>query len=234
MKKVMELVDVWKIYDLGEVKVEALRGVSFEVFEGEYVIIIGPSGSGKSTLLHILGCLDRPTKGKVLIEGEEVSRMGDRRLAQVRNRKIGFVFQSYNLLPRLTALENVELPMIYAGVPAKERKRRAKELLELVGLGDRLHHRPNQLSGGQQQRVAIARALANDPVFILADEPTGNLDTKTGEEILELFRKLHEMGKTLVVVTHNLEMVDEGTCIVRIRDGKIEGVERRGVVYGDT
>lgn len=220
MKKVMELVDVWKIYDLGEVKVEALRGVSFEVFEGEYVIIIGPSGSGKSTLLHILGCLDRPTKGKVLIEGEEVSRMGDRRLAQVRNRKIGFVFQSYNLLPRLTALENVELPMIYAGVPAKERKRRAKELLELVGLGDRLHHRPNQLSGGQQQRVAIARALANDPVFILADEPTGNLDTKTGEEILELFRKLHEMGKTLVVVTHNLEMVDEGTCIVRIRDGK--------------
>jgi putative ABC transport system ATP-binding protein len=234
MKKVMELVDVWKVYDLGEVKVEALRGVSFEVFQGEYVIIIGPSGSGKSTLLHILGCLDRPTKGKVLIEGEDVSKMSDRKLAQVRNRKIGFVFQSYNLLPRLNALENVELPMIYAGVPARERRKRAKELLELVGLGDRLHHRPNQLSGGQQQRVAIARALANDPVFILADEPTGNLDTKTGEEILELFRKLHEMGKTLVVVTHNLEIMAEGTCIVRIRDGRIEDVERRGVVYGDT
>lgn len=233
-RKVMELVDVWKIYDMGEVKVEALRGISFEVYEGEYVFVVGPSGSGKSTLLHILGCLDRPTKGKVFIEGEDVSKMSDRKLAKVRNRKVGFVFQTYNLLPRLNALENVELPMIYAGVPARERRKKAKELLELVGLGDRLYHRPNQLSGGQQQRVAIARALANDPSFILADEPTGNLDTKSGEEVMAIFKKLHEMGKTLIVVTHNPELLKDGTRIVKLRDGVIEDMEIRGVVYGNT
>lgn len=233
-RKVMELIDVWKVYDMGEVKVEALRGISFEVYEGEYVFVVGPSGSGKSTLLHILGCLDRPTKGKVFIEGEDVSKMSDRKLAKVRNRKVGFVFQTYNLLPRLNALENVELPMIYAGVPARERRKKAKELLELVGLSDRLYHRPNQLSGGQQQRVAIARALANDPSFILADEPTGNLDTKSGEEVMAIFKKLHEMGKTLIVVTHNPELLKDGTRIVKLRDGVIEDMEIRGVVYGNT
>jgi len=222
---VMELKDVWKIYDVGEVKVEALRGVSFNVEDGEYVIIIGPSGSGKSTLLQILGCLDKPTKGQVYIENVEVSKMKDRELARVRNKKIGFVFQSFNLLPKLSALENVELPLIYAGVPQKKRREIAKEQLELVGLGDRINHRPTQLSGGQQQRVAIARALANDPAFLLADEPTGNLDTKSGEEILQIFRKLNDMGKTLVVVTHDMRMLDEGSKTIRLLDGRIQSIE---------
>ena len=222
---VMELKDVWKIYDVGEVKVEALRGVSFNVEDGEYVIIIGPSGSGKSTLLQILGCLDKPTKGQVYIENVEVSKMKDRELARVRNKKIGFVFQSFNLLPKLSALENVELPLIYAGVPQKKRREIAKEQLELVGLGNRLDHKPTQLSGGQQQRVAIARALANDPAFLLADEPTGNLDTKSGEEILQIFRKLNDMGKTLVVVTHDMRMLDEGSKIIRLLDGRIQSIE---------
>ncbi|RLL82178.1 macrolide ABC transporter ATP-binding protein [Petrotoga sp. HKA.pet.4.5] len=222
---VMELKEVWKIYDVGEVKVEALRGVSFGVEDGEYAIIIGPSGSGKSTLLQLLGCLDKPSKGQIYIENVEVSKMKDRELARVRNKKIGFVFQSFNLLPKLSALENVELPLIYAGVPQKKRREIAKEQLELVGLGDRINHRPTQLSGGQQQRVAIARALANDPAFLLADEPTGNLDTKSGEEILQIFRKLNDMGKTLVVVTHDLKMLDEGTKIIRLLDGKIQAIE---------
>lgn len=222
---VMELKDVWKIYDVGEVKVEALRGVSFNVEDGEYVIIIGPSGSGKSTLLQILGCLDKPTKGQVYIENMEVSKMNDRELARVRNKKIGFVFQSFNLLPKLSALENVELPLIYAGVPQKKRREIAKEQLELVGLGNRLDHKPTQLSGGQQQRVAIARALANDPAFLLADEPTGNLDTKSGEEILQIFRKLNDMGKTLVVVTHDMRMLDEGSKTIRLLDGRIQSIE---------
>ncbi|MGY4687383.1 ABC transporter ATP-binding protein [Petrotoga sp. DB-2] len=225
MMAVMELKDVWKIYDIGEVKVEALRGVSFNVEDGEYVIIIGPSGSGKSTLLQILGCLDKPTKGQVYIENMEVSKMKDRELATVRNKKIGFVFQSFNLLPKLSALENVELPLIYAGVPQKKRREIAKEQLELVGLGNRLDHKPTQLSGGQQQRVAIARALANDPAFLLADEPTGNLDTKSGEEILQIFRKLNDMGKTLVVVTHDMKMLDEGSKIIRLLDGRIQSIE---------
>jgi len=222
---VMELKDVWKIYDVGEVKVEALRGVSFNVEDGEYVIIIGPSGSGKSTLLQILGCLDKPTKGQIDIENVEVSKMKDRELARVRNKKIGFVFQSFNLLPKLSALENVELPLIYAGVPQKKRREIAKEQLELVGLGNRLDHKPTQLSGGQQQRVAIARALANDPAFLLADEPTGNLDTKSGEEILQIFRKLNDMGKTLVVVTHDMRMLDEGSKTIRLLDGRIQSIE---------
>ncbi|WP_443146890.1 ABC transporter ATP-binding protein [Petrotoga sp. 8T1HF07.NaAc.6.1] len=225
MMAVMELKEVWKIYDVGEVKVEALRGVSFGVEDGEYAIIIGPSGSGKSTLLQLLGCLDKPSKGQIYIENVEVSKMKDRELARVRNKKIGFVFQSFNLLPKLSALENVELPLIYAGMPQKKRREIAKEQLELVGLGDRINHRPTQLSGGQQQRVAIARALANDPAFLLADEPTGNLDTKSGEEILQIFRKLNDMGKTLVVVTHDLKMLDEGSKIIRLLDGKIQAIE---------
>ncbi len=222
---VMELKEVWKIYDVGEVQVEALRGVSFGVEDGEYAIIIGPSGSGKSTLLQLLGCLDKPTKGQIDIENVEVSKMKDRELARVRNKKIGFVFQSFNLLPKLSALENVELPLIYAGIPQKKRREIAKEQLELVGLGDRINHRPTQLSGGQQQRVAIARALANDPAFLLADEPTGNLDTKSGEEILQIFKKLNYMGKTLVVVTHDMRIVDEGTKTISLLDGRIQSIE---------
>ncbi|RAO99374.1 macrolide ABC transporter ATP-binding protein [Petrotoga sp. 9PW.55.5.1] len=226
---VMELKDIWKIYDMGEVKVEALKGVSFDVENGEYAIIIGPSGSGKSTLLQILGCLDKPSKGEIFIENVEVSKMKDGDLAKVRNKRIGFVFQSFNLLPKLSAVENVELPLIYSGIPPKKRREIAKEQLELVGLGNRLDHRPTQLSGGQQQRVAIARALANDPSFLLADEPTGNLDTKSGEEILEIFKKLNDMGKTLVVVTHDMRMLDEGSKIVRLLDGKIQSIEVNAV-----
>lgn len=224
-QKVVEFINVKKIYDMGEVKVEALKGIFFEILKGDYVIIMGPSGSGKSTLLHIMGCLDRPTSGKVLIDGEDTSKMNDSKLARLRNQKIGFVFQSFNLLSKLTALENVELPMIYAGIEKRKRKRRAIELLEMVGLGDRLNHRPNQLSGGQQQRVAIARALANDPPIILADEPTGNLDTKSGEEILKIFKMLHESGKTIIVVTHDPDMIHEGKTLIKIKDGLIEGVE---------
>jgi putative ABC transport system ATP-binding protein len=226
---VMELKDIWKIYNMGEVKVEALKGVSFDVENGEYAIIIGPSGSGKSTLLQILGCLDKPSKGEIFIENVEVSKMKDGDLAKVRNKRIGFVFQSFNLLPKLSAVENVELPLIYSGIPPKKRREIAKEQLELVGLGNRLDHRPTQLSGGQQQRVAIARALANDPSFLLADEPTGNLDTKSGEEILEIFKKLNDMGKTLVVVTHDMRMLDEGSKIVRLLDGKIQSIEVNAV-----
>jgi len=225
MDTVVEFVKVKKIYDMGEVKVEALRGISFKIKKGNYTIIMGPSGSGKSTLLHIMGCLDRPTSGKVIIDGEDTSKMDDIALARIRNQKIGFVFQGFNLLSKLTALENVELPMVYAGVERRKRRNRAIELLEMVGLGDRLSHRPNQLSGGQQQRVAIARALANDPPMILADEPTGNLDTKSGAEILKIFRKLYESGKTIIVVTHDPDMVYEGKTLIKIRDGLIEGVE---------
>ncbi len=222
---VLELREVWKIYDMGEVKVEALKGVTFNIEEGEFIIIIGPSGSGKSTLLQILGCLDLPTKGEVIIEGIEVSKMKGPQLAKIRNQKIGFVFQGFNLLPKYTALENVELPMLYAGVPAKKRRERAKELLEMVGLGDRLNHKPTQLSGGQQQRVAIARALANDPAIILADEPTGNLDTKSGEEIFRIFEELNENGVTLGVVTHDLRWLEKGSKIIKLLDGRIEDIE---------
>ncbi|HOB16158.1 MAG TPA: ABC transporter ATP-binding protein [Defluviitoga sp.] len=222
---VLELREVWKIYDMGEVKVEALKGVTFNIEEGEFIIIIGPSGSGKSTLLQILGCLDLPTKGEVIIEGIDVSRMKSSQLAKIRNQKIGFVFQGFNLLPKYTALENVELPMLYAGVPAVKRREKAKELLEMVGLGDRLNHKPTQLSGGQQQRVAIARALANDPAIILADEPTGNLDTKSGEEIFRIFEELNENGVTLGVVTHDLRWLEKGSKIIKLLDGRIEDIE---------
>ena len=218
--EVIRLENVWKVYREG-VETVALRGVDLSIEEGEYVSIMGPSGSGKSTLMHIMGLLDTPTKGKVYIEGRDVSRMSEDERARIRRKKIGFVFQAYNLIPSLTAVENVELPLLLDGVPREERRKVAVSLLERMGLGNRLHYYPNQLSGGQQQRVAIARALANDPRIILADEPTGNLDTKTGRKILDLFKELHEEGRTLVVVTHDPEVAREAERIVKIRDGRL-------------
>ncbi len=222
MPPLILLQNVTKVYSLGQVEVTALAGVSLEVNAGELVAIMGPSGSGKSTLMNILGCLDQPTSGRYLLEGTDVGRLSDDDLAQIRNRKIGFVFQSFNLLPRLRAVEQVELPMIYAGVPRPARRRRAVELLELVGLGDRVDHRPTQLSGGQQQRVAIARALANNPSLILADEPTGNLDSRSSAEILAVLQRLNrERGVTVIIVTHEADIAHHTRRIVQVRDGLI-------------
>ncbi len=218
---VIKVEDLWKIYRLGEVQVEALRGVSFEIEEGEFVAIMGPSGSGKSTLLNILGCLDRPTRGRYFLDGQEVSQLNENQLAQVRNKKIGFTFQSFNLLPRLAALQNVELPLIYAGIPSQKRKEQAIKSLEAVGLGDRIHHYPNQLSGGQQQRVAIARALVNNPSIILADEPTGNLDTRSSEEIMHILQELNREGKTIILVTHERDIASHARRILHFRDGQL-------------
>ncbi len=225
----IEFRDLTKVYVMGEEKVPALAGVSLTIERGEYVAVIGPSGSGKSTLMNILGGLDRPTTGSYRFEGEEVGDFGDDALADFRRRRIGFVFQSFQLLPRLTALQNVELPMIYAGLPPAERRARAKELLERVGLGSRMGHRPTQLSGGQQQRVAIARSLANKPDLLLGDEPTGALDTHTGEEVLKLFHELNDEGLTLVIVTHDPDVAHEAHRRVAFRDGHIVSDERHEV-----
>jgi len=223
--EIIKVENVKKIYRMGDNEVRALDGVSLVIEEGEFLIVMGPSGSGKTTLLHLMGCLDKPTEGEIYIASTPVSKLNDSQLAKIRNKMVGFVFQQFNLLPRLTALENVELPMIYAGVPKSARRKKAKELLELVGLGDRLHHRPTQLSGGQMQRVAIARALANDPMVLLADEPTGNLDSKSGEEILKIFSELNERGQTIIIVTHDPEVAKHAGRIVRMRDGKIVSEE---------
>jgi putative ABC transport system ATP-binding protein len=222
---IITLRNVAKIYEVGTEKVHALRDISLTIDKGEYVAIMGPSGSGKSTLMHILGCLDTPTKGEYFFKGQKVSEMDDNELAEIRNKEIGFVFQTFNLLPRSDALHNVELPLIYAGIPSAERKERARKALEHVGLGDRLRHKPNELSGGQRQRVAIARALVTEPSIILADEPTGNLDTKAGEEIMLLFNEIYEQGNTIILVTHEEYIAKHAERIIRLRDGLIEAAE---------
>jgi len=222
----VELQGVRKIYRLGEVEVPALRGVDLRVESGDFLALMGPSGSGKSTLLHILGLLDRPTEGKVFWEGEEVTKLNGGRLAELRGRRIGFVFQMFNLVPNLTALENVELPLIFLGLPPRERRKRAEEALVRLGLGNRLRNRPNQLSGGEQQRVALARALVTDPALLIGDEPTGNLDSVTGREILELFSELNRQGRTIVLATHDPEAAAVAKVRLRLRDGQIVEVEK--------
>jgi putative ABC transport system ATP-binding protein len=219
--------DLWKTYQMGTELIHALQGVSIEIERGEYVAIMGPSGSGKSTLMNLIGCLDTPSKGSYLLNNKQVSEMNDDELARIRNEEIGFVFQTFNLLPRATALHNVELPLIYAGIPAKVRGERAAQALDKVELADRKSHRPNQLSGGQRQRVAIARALVNNPSILLADEPTGNLDSKTGVEIMSLFARLHESGNTIVLVTHEPEVAAHAHRTIHIRDGQVEKDVRR-------
>jgi len=216
-----------KRYRMGEEVLEALKGVDLDIASGEYVAIVGPSGSGKSTLMNIIGCLDSPSEGSLRLDGQEVSRLPDSQLAEIRNRKIGFVFQSFNLLPRFSALKNVELPLVYSGMEPEERLKRAAQALERVGLGDRMHHRPNELSGGQRQRVAIARSIVNEPSILFADEPTGALDTKTGEEIIQLFESLNtRLGTTLLIVTHDTEVAAKARRVVRIVDGRILSDER--------
>jgi putative ABC transport system ATP-binding protein len=223
----IETVDLWKTYRMGEEDIHALRGVSIQIERGEYVAIMGPSGSGKSTLMNLIGCLDTPSKGSYLLNGKQASQMDDNELARIRNEEIGFVFQTFNLLPRATALRNVELPLVYAGVPAKEREQRAKAALDKVELSSRMSHRPNELSGGQRQRVAIARALVNDPSILLADEPTGNLDSKTGVEIMGVFERLHKAGNTIVLVTHEADVAAYAYRSIHIRDGQVEQDVRR-------
>jgi putative ABC transport system ATP-binding protein len=218
----IETHDLWKTYVMGSEEIHALRGVSIIIERGEYVAIMGPSGSGKSTLMNLIGCLDTPSKGSYLLNGKEVGSMNDDELARIRNEEIGFVFQTFNLLPRATALHNVELPLVYAGIPGKERIARANLALEKVELTSRASHRPNELSGGQRQRVAIARALVNDPSILLADEPTGNLDSKTGVEIMAVFAKLHQAGNTIVLVTHEADIAAFAHRVIHIRDGQVE------------
>ena len=218
--------DLWKSYEMGSAEVHALQGVTFDIRRNEYVAIMGPSGSGKSTLMNLIGCLDTPSKGRYWLNGKLVSEMDDDELAHIRNKEIGFVFQTFNLLARATALHNVELPLIYSGMASRDRAERAKKSLALVELSDRMHHKPNELSGGQRQRVAIARALVNSPSIILADEPTGNLDSATGEEIMKLFDKLHGEGNTIILVTHERDIAAYAHRTISIRDGKIASDER--------
>jgi putative ABC transport system ATP-binding protein len=225
----IETRDLWKTYVMGSEEIHALRGVSIQIDRGEYVAIMGPSGSGKSTLMNLIGCLDTPSKGTYLLNEKEVSRMDDDELARIRNEEIGFVFQTFNLLPRASALHNVELPLVYAGVGSAERAERAKAALTKVELEHRMHHKPNELSGGQRQRVAIARALVNNPSILLADEPTGNLDSKTGVEIMALFERLHDAGNTIILVTHEADVAEHAHRIISIRDGMVEKDVARGV-----
>ena len=223
---VIRTYDLWKTYIMGDQEIHAVSGVDIEIRRGEYVAIMGPSGSGKSTLMNLIGCLDTPTRGQYYINGRLVSDMNDDELARIRNKEIGFVFQTFNLLPRATSLHNVELPLIYSGMSAETRLARAKKALEQVDLAQRMHHKPNELSGGQRQRVAIARALVNNPSILLADEPTGNLDTATGNEIMGLFARLHEQGNTIVLVTHEHDIALHAHRVIHLRDGKVEKDER--------
>jgi putative ABC transport system ATP-binding protein len=220
--------DLWRTYQMGAEEIHALRGVSFVIEKGEYVAVMGPSGSGKSTLMNLIGCLDTPSRGTYVLRGKVVSQMNDDELAAIRNREIGFVFQTFNLLPRASALHNVELPLVYAGVPKEARLLQARRSLEMVDLADRMHHKPNELSGGQRQRVAIARALVMQPSILLADEPTGNLDSATGEEIMRLFDRLHRDGHTIILVTHERDIAEHARRAIHIRDGRIEKDERQG------
>jgi putative ABC transport system ATP-binding protein len=219
--------DLWRTYVMGTEEIHALRGVTFTIDPGEYLAIMGPSGSGKSTLMNLIGCLDTPSKGSYVLRGKVVSQMNDDELAEVRNREIGFVFQTFNLLPRASALHNVELPMVYAGIPREERLERARRALASVDLADRMHHKPNELSGGQRQRVAIARALVMGPSILLADEPTGNLDSTTGEEIMRVFEKLHADGNTIILVTHEHDIAEHAHRVLKIRDGRVESDARK-------
>jgi len=218
---VVRIDQVTRFYLMGKVEVQALRGINLKIVRGEFVSIMGPSGCGKSTLMHIVGCLDRPTSGHVHLDEVDIDELDDNSLAEIRNKKVGFVFQTFNLLPKLNAIENVELPLIYAGISFDARRKKAAELLDIVGLKDRMFHKPSELSGGQSQRVAIARALANDPSIVLADEPTGNLDSKSGDEIIHLFQELNRRGITLIIVTHDQEIADHSKRIVRLKDGLV-------------
>jgi putative ABC transport system ATP-binding protein len=222
MHEVIRIENLTRFYTIGEETVRALNGINLSIQKNEYVALMGPSGSGKSTLMNIIGCLDTPTSGEYFLNGPNVAQLSDSELAAIRNKEIGFVFQTFNLLPRLTALQNVALPLVYAGIPEAERLKKAKEVLEQVGLGDRIKHRPNELSGGQRQRVAVARALVNHPSIILADEPTGNLDTKTSEEIMQLLDIIHQAGNTIVLVTHEEDIALHAKRVVRMRDGIVE------------
>jgi len=222
MKSVIHLDNIRKIYYMERIELEVLKGINLDIYQNEYVALMGPSGSGKSTLMNIIGCLDTPTAGKYILNGHDISKTEDNKLAEIRNKEIGFVFQQFNLLPRLTALENVALPLVYAGMGKRIRTEKAKHVMDLVSLTERMDHKPNQLSGGQCQRVAIARALVNDPSIILADEPTGNLDTKTSYEIMEIFNRIHSNGNTIVLVTHEEDIANHAHRIVRLRDGLIE------------
>lgn len=225
MQEIISIRDIFKIYEVGTQEVRALNGVDLSVKKNDYMALMGPSGSGKSTLMNLIGCLDSPSMGSYVLNNQEVSRLSDNELAEIRNKEIGFVFQTFNLLPRYTAIENVALPLVYAGMSSQDREARAIEVLKMVGLGDRMKHTPNELSGGQRQRVAVARALVNNPSIILADEPTGNLDTKTSDDIMKLFQEIHDQGNTVILVTHEEDIAAHAHRVVRLRDGKVESDE---------